>query len=118
MSPFWIQVNTAFWISFEYKSSWIVAVLTCRSFGFVAVLACRRFGLSPFWLSPFWICRRFDLYPCIGSGSREVCSFAILLDHLNTHTSIHLSNHAKFGHRRLSFLCFFRGAGLNCKSCY
>ena len=51
-----------------------VAVLACRRFGCVAVLACRRFGcvavlvvasldVSPFWLSPFWICRRFDPYP-------------------------------------------------------
>ena len=59
----------AFWISFVYKSSWIVAVLTCRRFGciqngdklktantptctvlvcrcleFVAILTCRCFG--------------------------------------------------------------------------
>ena len=24
---------------------------------------CRRFDMSPFLLSPFWTCRRYDLYP-------------------------------------------------------
>ena len=83
LSPFCIQVNMAFWIS------WIVAVLDlspfwlypkrrhaktatdmhrfgcrrlgCRRFGCVAVLACRHFGCVAvlecrrFGLSPFWV---------------------------------------------------------------
>ena len=36
-----------------------VVVLTI----FVAVLVFRRVGLSPLWMSPFWICRCFDLSP-------------------------------------------------------
>ena len=37
----------------------VVAVLTIV----VAVLECRRFDVSPFLLSPFWTCRRYDRYP-------------------------------------------------------
>ena len=34
---FWLQVNTAFWISFVYKSNWYVAVFTCCRLGFITV---------------------------------------------------------------------------------
>ena len=88
LSPFlicWIQVNMAFWMSFVYKSSWIVAVLTCRRFGCIQngdklktantpfwrvpildvspFLMCPHFGCPRFGVSPFWMCRRFDRYP-------------------------------------------------------
>ena len=39
----------------------VVAVLTTV----VAVLECRRFDVSPFLLSPFRTCRRYDRYPII-----------------------------------------------------
>ena len=62
MSPFWIQVNTAFGreIKLYFSPFW-----KCRRFGFVAFLDLSPFwrvavlDVSPFWLSPFWKCRRF-----------------------------------------------------------
>ena len=81
LSPSWIQVNMAFWLS----PFWFVAVLTgykstqrfgeksswaCRRFGFVAILETTKYGgisnrrgMSLFWLSPFWMCCRFGLSP-------------------------------------------------------
>ena len=49
----------AFWISFGDKSSWTVAVLTCRRFGCIQNGDMHRFGMSPFWPAAVWICRRF-----------------------------------------------------------
>ena len=57
MSPFWYIGR------FVVSPFFMCRRLDCRRFGCVAVFVVAILDLSLVWLPPFWICRRFDLYP-------------------------------------------------------